>query len=126
MPSPRVHVLDVGDGACTVLRSWDDGDQGPRVIVDGGTWLGDNTAVAEQLLEAMDGTSRESSADNWFIRSRCASVLEAVSGIAAVGAANCSSWLVPSSRTRLPGQVRPRGHALAPTCVQTGHDVGDA
>ncbi|GAA2131772.1 MBL fold metallo-hydrolase [Nocardioides bigeumensis] len=54
-----VHVVDVGDGACAILRPWPDHGLGPATVIDCGVWRARAKTAADTLLGALDGDLSE-------------------------------------------------------------------
>ncbi|WP_091564839.1 MBL fold metallo-hydrolase [Arthrobacter sp. ok362] len=56
MTFPKVNVLPVGDGACTVLRPWPEREPGPSVVIDCGVRRAKSEDAAQMLLDSLGGT----------------------------------------------------------------------
>lgn len=56
MSDPEVNVLNVGDGACTVLRPWPERRPGRTVILDCGTRRASPTKAAKILMNHLCGS----------------------------------------------------------------------
>lgn len=56
MPGSQVDVLDVGDGACTVLRPWPEMGHGPTAVIDCGAWRASQTVPAQALHDCLQNT----------------------------------------------------------------------
>ena len=54
-----VHVVDVGDGACAILRPWPEHGLSPATVIDCGVWKSGARAAADRLLNALDGDLSE-------------------------------------------------------------------
>lgn len=50
-----IHVVEVGDGACSVLRPWPNHGLSPATVVDCGVWRAGARGAADKLLTALDG-----------------------------------------------------------------------
>lgn len=55
MPDPMVHVVAVGDGACTILRPWPERHSGPTAVIDCGVWKAKSIDASSALLTALGG-----------------------------------------------------------------------
>lgn len=50
-----LHVVPVGDGACSVWRRWPERGLGPATVIDCGVWRAGARTAADMLLTALDG-----------------------------------------------------------------------